>query len=433
MIPIRGLYRLLACLFLVAAVATAQDKSIVEQEEDAVESHLLLVFRELENHVFFPEVAKRSGLSGRVVLRFTLRRDGEVVNPEVLEVTGHDSFRDAALQALTRVGQLPPFPKEIQRRELLVEVPINYRIESSSNLGIVAVEDESGSDFVEKYRNYTPEQLNELPEETMSSEVPIMYAMAARRALALGEEGIELVLGMELNALMYPGLYDFEAGVKLFQKDLGDEPTGVLTVWQIHSLQQRAEMQKLGQIIFPEQWSNWKSDDLASIQGTVTLLDERIAWPINHVKINCYKRTLHCEWDQINLLVPDQDSWSQSYHVMENPTDFFSITRWSENEIEAVPSSQTSTACRTRSLILNFRTEEFYEITRNAGGDCEVLGEVTLPPLSKPRIAQVVDGEKIINEEFSKVQSAAFDVLASSFQKQLRELITEELKGQKDQ
>ena len=235
MIPIRGLYRLLACLFLVAAVATAQDKSIVEQEEDAVESHLLLVFRELENHKFFPEVAKRSGLSGRVVLRFTLRRDGEVVNPEVLEVTGHDSFRDAALQALTRIGQLPPFPKEIQRRELLVEVPINYRIESSSNLGIVAVEDESGSDFVEKYRNYTPEQLNELPEETMSSEVPIMYAMAARRALALGEEGIELVLGMELNALMYPGLYDFEAGVKLFQKDLGDEPTGVLTVWQIHS------------------------------------------------------------------------------------------------------------------------------------------------------------------------------------------------------
>ena len=56
-----------------------------------------------------------------------------------------------------------------------------------------------------------------------------------------------------------------------------------------------------------------------------------------------------------------------------------------------------------------------------------------MPPLSKPRIAQVVDGEKIINEEFSKVQSAAFDVLASSFQKQLRELITEELKGQKDQ
>ena len=424
---------MLACLFLAATVAAAQDKSIALQEEDAVESHLSLVVLELEKHKFYPEAAHRSGLSGRVMLRFTLRRDGEVVDPEVLEVTGHDSFREAALETLMRVGRLPVFPKEIQRHELLVEVPINFHIESVSNLGIAVVEDESDGDFVEKYRNYTPEQLKELSEETMNSEVPIMYGTAAQRALALGEKGTDLVFGMELNALMYPGLHDFEAAVKLFQKDLGDEPTGVLTVWQIHSLQQRAEMQKLARIYFPEQWSSWKSDDLASIQGTVTLLDERIAWPINHVKINCYKRTLHCEWDQINLLIPDEDSWSQSYNVMENPTDFFRITRWSENEIEGVPDSQTSTACRTRSVILNFRTEEFYEITRNAGGDCEVLGTVTLPPLSKPRIAQIVDGEKIINEEFSKIESAAFDVLASSFQKQLRELIAEELKRQKDQ
>ncbi len=57
---------------------------------------------------------------------------------------------------------------------------------------------------------------------------------------------------MELNALMYPGLHDFEGAVKLFQKDLGDEPTGILTVWQIHNLQKRAEMQKLGQLIFPD-------------------------------------------------------------------------------------------------------------------------------------------------------------------------------------
>ncbi len=65
------------------------------------------------------------------MLRFTLRRDGVVLNPEVIEVTGHDSFREAALQALAGVGQLPRFPDEIRRRELLVEVPINYRIVES--------------------------------------------------------------------------------------------------------------------------------------------------------------------------------------------------------------------------------------------------------------------------------------------------------------
>ena len=99
-----------------------------EQEQDAIESYLGHVFQKLESHKRYPRVAERSGLNGRVVLRFIVRWDGEVLNPEVVEVAGHDSFRKAALQALTRVGQLPPFPDDIRRRELLVEVPIAYRI-----------------------------------------------------------------------------------------------------------------------------------------------------------------------------------------------------------------------------------------------------------------------------------------------------------------
>ena len=108
-----------------AAILQAQ----AEQEQDAIQSYLGHVFQKLESHKRYPRVAERSGLNGRVVLRFTVRWDGEVLNPEVVEVAGHDSFRKAALQALTRVGQLPRFPDEIQRRELLVEVPIAYKIE----------------------------------------------------------------------------------------------------------------------------------------------------------------------------------------------------------------------------------------------------------------------------------------------------------------
>ena len=106
-----------------------QEQLLAEQEEDAVQSYLGLVFQKLESHKRYPRVAERSGLNGRVVLRFTVRWDGEVLNPEVVEVAGHDSFRQAALQALRRVGQLPNFPDEIRRRELLVEVPITYKLD----------------------------------------------------------------------------------------------------------------------------------------------------------------------------------------------------------------------------------------------------------------------------------------------------------------
>ena len=107
-----------------------QEQLLAEQEDDAVQSYLGLVFQKLESHKRYPRIAERSGLNGRVVLRFTVRWDGEVINPEVVEVAGHDSFRKAALQALARVGQLPQFPDEIGRRELVVEVPITYKLDA---------------------------------------------------------------------------------------------------------------------------------------------------------------------------------------------------------------------------------------------------------------------------------------------------------------
>lgn len=81
---------------------------------------------------------------------------------------------------------------------------------------------------ITKYRNYSPAQIAEMPEKHRRSEVPMMYTMAAQRGLS---HGSELLFGMELNQLMYPGLHDYDAAVKAFQVDLGDRPTGKLTVW----------------------------------------------------------------------------------------------------------------------------------------------------------------------------------------------------------
>ena len=148
---VRVIGRLALCALLLSSLGMAaaeEDMSLeevrrlAEQEEAAIQSYLDLVFQSLESHKRYPRVAELSGLSGRVVLRFTVRWDGEVLNPEAIELTGHDSFREAALQALTRVGQLPRFPDEIRRRELLVEVPIGYRIEAKSSPGMAVAEDE---------------------------------------------------------------------------------------------------------------------------------------------------------------------------------------------------------------------------------------------------------------------------------------------------
>lgn len=276
---------------------------------------------------------------------------------------------------------------------------------------------------VQKYRNYTPQQIKNLPEKLISSDVPMMYTAAAQRGLSVGSE---LLFGMELNRLMYPGLHDYKAAVKAFQADLGDQPTGVLTVWQIHNLEQRSDMQKLAQVLFPDQFSSSKMDDYASIQGTMIIIDEKIAWPINHVKVKCYKKQNYCQLDQIQVSVPDDKSWSQNYHVMENDAEYYDISRWGQDSIDAEP-RETGSGCRTTSMNLNFKTKEFYYITRNAGGKCEVLG-VTLDKLPKPRIAQIVDGSKIIRDEFAKIEKAAYEVLASDFRKKVDKLPAQDQK-----
>ena len=111
------------------APSTVQDESVAadKQEQDAAQSYVGFILQRMEDVKRYPSIAAQSGLSGRVVLRFTVRWDGEVIDSKITEIVGHESFGDAALQTLRRVGQLPPFPDEIRRRELLVEVPITYR------------------------------------------------------------------------------------------------------------------------------------------------------------------------------------------------------------------------------------------------------------------------------------------------------------------
>ena len=101
-----------------------------QAEQDAFEHYKALVQQRLEEHSpYLQEVTERIGKSGRVVLNFTVRRDGEVIiDPDDVEFT-HRLFRGAALRALRRVGQLPPFPPEIRRNQIPMEFPIKFQLE----------------------------------------------------------------------------------------------------------------------------------------------------------------------------------------------------------------------------------------------------------------------------------------------------------------
>jgi hypothetical protein len=237
-------------------------------------------------------------------------------------------------------------------------------------------------------------------------------------------------IGMLLNQLMYPGLQDLDRAMKMFQKDIGAEPTGEITEEQLQELGERAERVKIPEIYFPTLFSStdvelMRKNGFASVRGTAVLLadDESIAFPVNNVNITCYKSEQYCELRESYLaLFPIKGSgytWS-----FDERTFLFKITSWSDDSIEA-KEADDPVAVRSSSLSLNFKTKEFFWITKNSGNDTNLITGKQFPPLKKPRMAQLVNGDKIVADYFKKLKNEASSFWSSEFKKKAEVLFTE--------
>lgn len=266
---------------------------------------------------------------------------------------------------------------------------------------------QADNDAMAKYRNWLPSQILEMPAEQIDEKIPTTYVMSAKTA--------NLAIQSYLNTLMYNGLSDFAGAKRLFQIDLGEPPTGNLTVGQISDLSLRAERINLTSVsFFPFEFKANIDDDSARVSGTAKLLDENIAYPVNHAEINCNKIDEICTYRQFALMVPDKSSWSQSYSVMETFNEKYRITRWDKDRVDASP--LITGGCRQPEIRLNFSNQEFYQIIMNAPeGNCETLLGGSLPKLERPRIAQIVDGDPIIRAVFQKIREENYKFLSSEF------------------
>ena len=112
-----------------AILQAEREQLQAEQEQNAIDIYSAYISEQIKKHKFYPRYARRNGITGRIVLEFTVLSDGQAVNLQATEDTGNKLLRDAALRTLRRVGQLPPFPPEIRRSQLKLTKSIVYRIE----------------------------------------------------------------------------------------------------------------------------------------------------------------------------------------------------------------------------------------------------------------------------------------------------------------
>ncbi len=246
----------------------------------------------------------------------------------------------------------------------------------------------------EEIANLSPKVGLKLPAKQMMSKIMELEGKK------YSEEMWNITVSFPLYQLLY--FYknfspqDLSMAIKNFQEDIGENPTGELTVGQMDELFKRVTKVNETKIIpiYGDEVRIYSTEGYASVQGTMILEGEEIADPVNITKFVCDRGKMTCSEKTITIDIPDIDDSRDYYFLIEDETHNKDIISWSKNEIVA----QTVGDCRTTIFTMNLSNNEVYEIVRNNNKQkCNKENKfVILPKLSKPRIARLVPSKEVI-------------------------------------
>jgi len=81
-------------------------------------------------HWTYPERAKELLLEGRLLLIFTLSRDGRMTGIRIMDSSGQDILDDEACRAVRTASPFPSFPDSVRVRRLNIRAAFDYRLTS---------------------------------------------------------------------------------------------------------------------------------------------------------------------------------------------------------------------------------------------------------------------------------------------------------------
>ncbi|WP_163328394.1 energy transducer TonB [Desulfurobacterium thermolithotrophum] len=86
-----------------------------------------LIIEEIEKKKFYPRLAKRFGIEGKVILKIVIDRKGNLESVNIVKTSGSKILDKAALK-LIKNCKFPPLPPEYQKDDFEVEIPIRYEL-----------------------------------------------------------------------------------------------------------------------------------------------------------------------------------------------------------------------------------------------------------------------------------------------------------------
>jgi periplasmic protein TonB len=81
----------------------------------------------IETHKTYPEAARRRSEEGQVTVKFTVDRDGHVLDVELVSESGSHAIDDAT-RGLLQGATLPPFPASMTQTKVTLTVHVRYSL-----------------------------------------------------------------------------------------------------------------------------------------------------------------------------------------------------------------------------------------------------------------------------------------------------------------
>lgn len=77
---------------------------------------------------FYPKLAQRRGMEGKVMVHFVIDRAGTIQSAQIKESSGYGMLDEAALDAVYSIGRFDPFPEEITDAQLEITFAMVYKL-----------------------------------------------------------------------------------------------------------------------------------------------------------------------------------------------------------------------------------------------------------------------------------------------------------------
>lgn len=93
----------------------------------AVEKEPAVDIVAIQKLVEYPELARKAGIEGRVIVKVLVRKDGSIQKPFV-EYSDNSMLNNSALSAIQKAGKIPPAIQNGQPVDCWVSIPINFKL-----------------------------------------------------------------------------------------------------------------------------------------------------------------------------------------------------------------------------------------------------------------------------------------------------------------